>query len=79
MAGKGSRQRTYGPAFESNYDRIFRKDRGDVGSEWVADPDSSPAPQGRSKGFEGEVDQYPREAREAAQKRSQRPSWDVES
>ena len=72
MAGKGSRQRTYGSAFESNYDRIFgKKEKDEMGTEWVA-PETS---QGRSKGFENEVDQYPREAREEAQKAAKRPTW----
>ena len=57
MAGKGSRQRTYGATFDSNYDRIFRKDktsteRPSMGAEWV-DPEGN---------------QYPPEAREGAQK-----------
>ena len=76
MAGKGSRQRTYGSAFESNYDRIFRKDKGDeMGTEWVA-PEAS---QGVSKGNDSALPQYPQEAREDAQKGTQSPSWDVES
>ena len=80
MAGKGSRQRTYGSAFESNYDRIFRKGKpeaegSEMGTEWVA-PESAPVARG---GIEGEVDQYPQEAREGAQKGSQRPSWDDKS
>ena len=78
MAGKGSRQRTYGKRFEDNYDRIFGKRTDRMGAEWVAEEQSSPASQKRSDGFEGEVDQYPQEAREMAQKGSQRPSWDVE-
>ena len=63
MAGKGSRQRTYGAQFESNYDRIFgkKKERSEapdkLGEEWVS-----------------EVDQFPREARELAQKAAQRLS-----
>ena len=76
MAGKGSRQRTYGSAFEDNYDKIFRKAHADqMGAEWVAED----APEEPVTGFEGEVDQYPREAREHAQERTQKPSWDVES
>ena len=60
MAGKGSRQRTYGKAFEDNFDRIFGKKadpsgpRESIGVEWVS-----------------EVDQFPREARELAQKAAQ--------
>ena len=79
MAGKGSRQRTYGSAFESNYDRIFRKKGGaagsEMGTEWVA-PESS---QGVSKSGKSALPQYPQEAREDAQKRSQGLSRDVES
>ena len=79
MAGKGSRQRTYGSAFESNYDKIFRKEYdaagSEMGTEWVA-PEQS---QGIPKGSDKTLRQYPQEAREDAQKRSQRPSWDVES
>lgn len=37
MNGKGSRQRTYGKAFEDNYERIFRKNKEDG----VAAPESS--------------------------------------
>lgn len=68
MAGKGSRQRTYGKTFEDNYDRIFSKkaDRSgsseSIGVEWVA-----------------EVDQYPQEARESAQRAIEELSGDVES
>ena len=68
MAGKGSRQRTYGKAFEDNYDRIFGKKadpsgaRESLGVEWVA-----------------EVDQYPQEARENAQRAIEELSGDVES
>lgn len=80
MAGKGSRQRTYGSAFENNYDRIFRKGKpeaegSEMGTEWVA-PEAS---QGVRKGSDGTPSQYPQEARERAQKRTQKPSWDVES
>ena len=80
MAGKGSRQRTYGSAFDTNYDRIFRKDKpeaegSEMGQEWVA-PETS---QGVSQGSDKTLPQYPQEAREDAQKRSQKPSWDVES
>lgn len=77
MAGKGSRQRTYGSAFETNYDRIFgKKDDAagsEMGTEWVAPEDS----QGVSKGSDKTLSQYPQEAREDAQKRSQGRSEDV--
>ena len=78
MAGKGSRQRTYGSAFDEGYDRIFRKGKPDgagseMGTEWVA-PEAS---QGVPKGKEKVLDQYPQEAREDAQKRSQGLSEDV--
>ena len=76
MAGKGSRQRTYGSAFDTNYDRIFRKDKqGEMGTEWVA-PEAS---QGVSKGSKSALPQYPQEAREGAQAGSQELSGDVES
>ena len=75
MAGKGSRQRTYGRAFEANYDRIFGRKEGEVGTEWVA-PDSPSEPAQRKKAC---LDQYPQEAREDAQRRSQGRSWDAES
>ena len=80
MAGKGSRQRTYGSAFDTNYDRIFRKaeaneEGSEMGTEWVA-PEAS---HGVPKGSNSTLPQYPQEAREDAQKGSQRPSWDVES
>ena len=56
MAGKGSRQRTYGATFNSNYDKIFggSEARESLGTEWVS-----------------EVDQYPSEARELAEKGAQ--------
>lgn len=59
MAGKGSRQRTFGSAFNDNYDRIFRKDKvakehGKAGSEGLC-PGCG--------GFKKEKGQYPREAR----------------
>lgn len=76
MAGKGSRQRTYGQAFEDNYDRIFRKAHAEkVGTEWVAEeaPDEPVSAPNKA------LPQYPQEAREEAQKRSQAVSWDVES
>jgi hypothetical protein len=64
MAGKGSRQRTYGKQFEDNYDRIFgRSQAPSMGAEWV-DPEGN---------------QYPQEAREGAQKGAERPTEDVES
>ena len=68
MAGKGSRQRTYGAKFDDNYDRIFGKKanpsgaRETLGVEWVA-----------------EVDQYPQEARECAQRANQELSGDGEA
>ena len=59
MAGKGSRQRTYGATFESNYDRIFRRpQKPQVGTEWI-DPEGN---------------QYPPEAREGAQRPAERPT-----
>ena len=63
MAGKGSRQRTYGATFNDNYDRIFGKketssERPSMGTEWI-DPEGN---------------QYPPEAREGAQRRTERPS-----
>ena len=76
MAGKGSRQRTYGSAFESNYDKIFRKAHADqIGMQWVAEeaPDDAVTAAGQA------LPQYPQEVREDAQRRSQKPSWDVES
>lgn len=68
MAGKGSRQRTYGAQFESNYDRIFGKKE-----------DRSEAPDRLGEEWASEVDQYPREARDLAQKAAQGRSEDVES
>jgi hypothetical protein len=76
MAGKGSRQRTFGSEFDSNYDRIFRKDK--VGTEWVAE-ETSQGSQRRSERTDSALPQYPQEAREDAQKGTQRPSWDTES
>ena len=74
MAGKGSRQRTYGSAFDANYDRIFGKSkREEMGTEWVAPEDS----QGSSRTDKSALPQYPREALERAQKGTQRPSEDV--
>lgn len=71
MAGKGSRQRTYGATFNDNYDRIFRKSSTGEGSET--------APQRPSMGAEWvdpEGNQYPPEAREGAQKPFQgRVGW----
>jgi hypothetical protein len=63
MAGKGSRQRTYGATFNDNYDRIFGKAKGSstsspMGTEWI-DPEGN---------------QYPPEAREGAQKGAEKPS-----
>ena len=72
MAGKGSRQRTYGKAFEDNYDKIFRKAHAEkLGVEWVAEE----APDEPVTAGEQTPSQYPQEARERAQKRSQKPSW----
>ena len=65
MAGKGSRQRTYGATFDSNYDRIFRKAK-----------ESSEAPQMGTEWIDPEGNQYPPEARESAHKAAQtRSGW----
>lgn len=83
MAGKGSRQRTYGSAFNTNYDRIFGKNRDDeVGTEWVAEETTAGAPRGsqkRSKRPDSTPSQYPQEAREGAQRGTEEPSEDAES
>ena len=79
MAGKGSRQRTYGSAFEANYERIFGKDKADqMGTEWVAE-DTLKGPQSGSARPKQAPSQYPQEARERSQKGSQAGSEDVES
>ena len=59
MAGKGSRQRTYGATFNDNYDRIFGKATSSpMGTEWI-DPEGN---------------QYPKEARECTQTGTEKPS-----
>lgn len=75
MAGKGSRQRTYGAQFESNYDRIFGKKQ-DTHADGA---DRSEAPDRLGEEWASEVDQYPREARDLAQKATEGRSEDVES
>lgn len=70
MAGKGSRQRTFGATYEDNYERIFGVKHDGTESRATLQDDSKgatrPSVDADGKGLP--VDQYPIEAREMAKK-----------
>jgi hypothetical protein len=71
MAGKGSRQRTFGTTYEDNYEQIFGvKANGEEARASLKDTVSKGAtrPSVDADGNGLPVDQYPIEAREMAKK-----------